>query len=273
MGGGKWLTENHPTNFHTFATRRVLLDGESPDDWREVTDAEKTAIEATDAKWDEPDSGFIVLWNAACTTKTGSEGKYNAKTGYFELNGLKDITYAEATAIYDAGRISTKDDMYARYLYSKIRTNLPPRNMWTAPAGSLTCGFSTMEVFCPPWAGMSCGSQAFAVCQNLHTILGSVTCGTKGAFLNCLELKNISLKATASIDLPQSSKLSLSSVKYLAEMSTSGVTITVHWDVYLKLRGNTAYAVVAAMSEEEQAKWVAVMETAVSRNVTFAPPS
>lgn len=41
---------------------------------------------------------FIDLWNVAC----GIYGQYNASTGYFELNGLLDITYEQALAIYDA---------------------------------------------------------------------------------------------------------------------------------------------------------------------------
>ena len=34
---------------------------------------------------------FVDLWNAAC----GQHGRYNEETGYFELNGLTDITYMQ----------------------------------------------------------------------------------------------------------------------------------------------------------------------------------
>ena len=45
-GGGNFVTEAFPTNFHTFAPKRILLDGQSADDYKEVTPAERSAIEA-----------------------------------------------------------------------------------------------------------------------------------------------------------------------------------------------------------------------------------
>lgn len=45
---------------------------------------------------------FIDLWNNAC----GSYGRYNAETGYFELNGLTDIGYDEALKIFHNAQYS-----------------------------------------------------------------------------------------------------------------------------------------------------------------------
>lgn len=63
---------------------------------------------------------FIDLWKEAC----GKWGTYNAETGFFELNGLTDITYEEAIKIYRAGDIRIRE---IRGLYAgiNIRTNLP----------------------------------------------------------------------------------------------------------------------------------------------------
>lgn len=48
---------------------------------------------------------FIDLWNQACKYKTVIHGKYNKDTGFFELNGLTDITYEEAIRIYNLPRV------------------------------------------------------------------------------------------------------------------------------------------------------------------------
>ena len=56
---------------------------------------------------------FIDLWKSAC----GQWGTYNEDTGYFELNGLTDITYEEALDIY----VHTQDPYNSSYT---ARTNI-----------------------------------------------------------------------------------------------------------------------------------------------------
>lgn len=75
-----------------------------------------TKDEVNDAK----KAVFIDLWNDAC----GIWGKYNEETGFFELNGLTDITYEEALKIYNFPR-QTSSDIRNFYGYSSIRTNIP----------------------------------------------------------------------------------------------------------------------------------------------------
>lgn len=79
-------------------------------------------MEEKDAQWKEPPTAFIDLWNAAC----GIWGRYNPSTGFFELNGLKDITYEQALSIYDFGAIDSYETA-GRYMNDQksIRTNLP----------------------------------------------------------------------------------------------------------------------------------------------------
>lgn len=45
---------------------------------------------------------FIDMWNGACTydKRPCHFGRYNEQTGFFELNGITDITYTEALKIY-----------------------------------------------------------------------------------------------------------------------------------------------------------------------------
>ena len=65
---------------------------------------------------------FIDMWNQACTQGGNSYGRYNAKTGFFELNGLTDISYEEALLIY-----KRSPNAYAPYICQdlRVRTVLP----------------------------------------------------------------------------------------------------------------------------------------------------
>ncbi|MDE6345371.1 MAG: hypothetical protein K2L55_01710, partial [Muribaculaceae bacterium] len=123
VGGGNFITENYPTNFHTFITEKRLLPSDSIDNYKEVTAAQRSVLEAADAKWVRPPQAFIDQWNAACSNRFvnssyyKSYGRYNEATGFFVLNGITDISYAEAVRIYMAyvsGRTTTG-----------YRTNIP----------------------------------------------------------------------------------------------------------------------------------------------------
>lgn len=110
MGGGNsWLTQSYPTNFHVFVRRKVLGSDESPEDWHEITDAEKTALEKSDAEWVRPPQSLIDEWEGLCyrgKTLEGilaKDGGWNEKTGFFELNGIKDIGTEEAIRIKNYG--------------------------------------------------------------------------------------------------------------------------------------------------------------------------
>lgn len=93
VGGGNFITQSYPTNFHQFWTHKILTASENIEDFKEVTVAEMEALEAEDAKWVRPTHSFIALWAAA-------GGVWNETTGYFEMNGITDITYTEAMRIY-----------------------------------------------------------------------------------------------------------------------------------------------------------------------------
>lgn len=272
-GGGNFVTEAFPTNFHTFAPKRILLDGQSTDDYKEVTPAERSAIEAADAKWEEWPESTIAEWNTAC----GSDGGYNAKTGFGELNGLTDLTLSDARRILLFGRKPLQNYGYsASYLpFLRIRTNLPPLGQDTIKADCkfLFGGQIDMEVACvhPGWRSPSANyrvsmltdtSGVFGGCTKLRKILGRFTLNANGEniFYNCQALEELSLGITRSVSLSQSPKLSFESVKYMVEhaSNTSPITITVHADVYAKI------------TDEANAEWHALLAAAAEKNITFA---
>lgn len=272
-GGGEMVTEAFPTNFHTFTTQRVLLPTENASDYKLVTEAERAAIEAQDAKWQPWPESTIAEWETAC----GSDGGYNAKTGFGELNGLTDLTLSDVRRILLFGRKPLQNYGYSAsyHPFLRIRTNLPPLGQDTIKADCkfLFGGQIDMEVACvhPGWytsyanytVSMSTDtSGVFGGCLKLRKILGRFTLNANGEniFYNCKALEELSLGITRSVSLSQAPKLSFESVKYMVEhaYNTSPVTITVHADVYAKL------------ADESNTDWHALMTSAAEKNITFA---
>lgn len=107
-GGGKYLTQSSPTMFPEFWTRKILAAGETADDFREVTAAEREKLEAARAAWVRPPQAFIDQWVAA-------GGTWNEATGYFGLNGITDITYSEAMRIWRHSHLQVRDSWTSAY--------------------------------------------------------------------------------------------------------------------------------------------------------------
>lgn len=123
-GGGKsetYITQSKTTVFHDFFTRKFLGEGETVEDFMEVSQTERDRLQGIRDSWVRPPQVFIDQWNTAC----GIWGRYNEETGYFELNGLTDITYEQALSIMAAGPLIDSLSPFAGGLFSKIRTNLP----------------------------------------------------------------------------------------------------------------------------------------------------
>lgn len=128
-GGGKseiYITEAKATMHHTFCTRRTLQQDETPEDFVECTVAQRTAFEQAEAEWTRPPQLFIDEWTEAC----GIWGGWNEDTGFFELNGLLNITYPQAIAIRNMGTID-RYDLSGHFRdndnANPVRTNLPRR--------------------------------------------------------------------------------------------------------------------------------------------------
>ena len=123
-GGGNWITEATPTNFHNFWTRKMIKSESEIEDYMEVTEKEKAALEAQDAAWEEPDAALIDRWHLAWFG--GRWGaRYNERTGFFEADGENAITTSQARRILDIG--------YIRHA-NKVDTNATPhRHIYGLP--------------------------------------------------------------------------------------------------------------------------------------------
>ena len=275
LGGGNFVTEAFPTNFHTFVPKRILLNGQSTDDYKEVTPAERSAIEAEDAKFVEPPQMFIDLWNAAA----GTFGRYNTLTGFFELNGFTDISYAEAVEIYLQGTFDTLNSAGKRFI---LRTNLPITA--NQQCGTVENSFNSdnfwMEVQVANVTTLSTPRRFSAYPINIYhhpfgnkkleKVIGGIDFhfATKEInwFNGATNLEEVEIyRLSTSINLGSCSKLNLASFQTLITNADSDSLsrehprkVTVHPDVYAKI------------TDESNEEWHALLAAAAAKNITFA---
>lgn len=180
--------------------------------------------------------------------------KYNEATGYYELNGLTDITEEEMMICY-------KDSAYLylatswRYLvaYSKLRTNIPMKSYarWILK-NDLTESFEgcrLLEVVdlytlnLEHQIDCSACASAFKNCAKLRVVKGLdlTHCSTPESVLNifsrCPSLETIEIfNLVVSISFNDSPLLSKESVIHLISKAkpTSPITITLHPTTYAR---------------------------------------
>lgn len=189
---------------------------------------------------------FIDKWNTACIVGGRKYGSYNATTGFFELNGLTDITYEEALKV---DRESTV------YLSRLAAGSFDSRTLYPIRCGltgwslvNFTAEFTSSNIEVINFANnLNLGSSfasMFNSCKKLHTIQGVIRSGTtqenyaNNAFNGCLALKNLQLSSLKiSISFPDSPLLSLDSISYMVTnaANTSPITITLHPDAFARL--------------------------------------
>lgn len=205
----------------------------------EVTETEWTKIAQTDSAWVRPPQAFIDLWNKAC----GVWGRYNGDTGYFELNGLTDITYDQALDIYNAGKIP---GYYGEELYTrndKIRTNLPAVNSYSwavMTRAFLLC--TKLEV--ANLKNARIGKNTFDYCSKLRKIIGqcmdSIKENLDGCFHDCYaleEIEDLTIAYSSRIDFSDCPLLNLVTFERIVSKysNTSQCIITLHPEAYARL--------------------------------------
>ena len=245
-GGGNFITQSAPTNFHRFWPRKILAEGETADDYREVTPAEKASIEAADAKWVEPSEELLA--------ETATAGiAYNPKTGYFELNTLTDITTEQIRLIL----LYIQRPPYNVFASNHSR-NLLRTNLWLASGQSTSdepvslkqifLGWSAAEVINlnnglteETYSTRINGTGTFKNCTKLIRILGPFRfypAPDAQAFLNCTQLRSFPLRDVAyDIDLHYSPNIDLDTLIYMVTyaINKSPITITLHPDAHARL--------------------------------------
>lgn len=296
VGGGNFFTQAKPTNFHQFWTQKILLEDETVADFKEVTAAERSAIETADAKWTRPPQSFIDAWNNACIDPLTKRavGRYNESTGYFELNGLTDITYQQAMDIYryTSNGVTTDDVNVMGYGFAQFRTNLPPSlGCYWVQINNLFSMNRILEVarlpqFYPTEVKLRPNTRsAFEGCNKLREIINVMEAPSHdsdaytwyGTFSRCFKLETVRIKKLyGNISFAQSPLISSDSISYLVENRTTAhtdvITVTVHADTFAKLTGDTTNPAVAALTPAELAQWQQILTAATAKNISFTTP-
>lgn len=214
---------------------------------------------------------FIDMWNSAC----GTNGKYNTETGFYELNGLTDITYEQALAIYNEKFTFTK------YMDSSLGNNLSRTNLSNglsagAQSGGLTLKHfganSKYEVFNFGWAEVYNGSYIFRNNTRLKKIMNawffSGIDPQTIAFASS-NLEYLLIKLGGNINLSNLAKLTYETFDYIIKNSTNTttLTITVHPTTYAYLQGTTAPTEQVGGTTEQ---WQALVTAATNKKISFA---
>lgn len=199
---------------------------------------------------------------------------YNQNTGFYELNGLTDITEEQMRTIYvQTNHMDYIENMNDVFSALNFRTNLgfkqvrrvnnrtfnlknafrENKNLEVLKLGNSTYDFSVMK----------CSDiQNFVYyCSNLKKIIGYIECPVAVNILYTPLLEEIRFKnIVGNFGIKDSPLISLESLQYLITnaANTSPITVTVHADVYAKIQ------------DEGQVDWHALIETAAAKQITFA---
>lgn len=211
---------------------------------------------------------------------------FNEETGYFELNGLTDISLQEALDIVAAGKPNfSLCDLH--YAYKKIRTNLPifanmqynSEYFGNGISNQIRIGsmalYSDIEVFVYgqyknnndyigsglKYSTIIQGGKAFFKCLKLEKlyIIPGTTTRFYNTFKDCIRLKELELVyLTCNVNLGDSSLLSAKSIHIMIANAnnTGAITITLHSDAKARWEASEYYA------EDSQ--------TIVTKNITIA---
>lgn len=195
---------------------------------------------------------------------------YNEATGFYELNGLTDITEAEMKKIY---KYAGTPQVRASHAYSQIRTNFPSPGYYN---GSIYDGMfyaSKIEVInlgykqiqpptiLEPYVNLD-GQNAFYLCKNLRIIYGRIekyrTINDWGlTFGECAELEEVRIyRLGTNIKFSWSPNLSKESVLYMitnanppSGAAAGSIAITLHPTAYARLKDDAD--IVAALEAKE----------------------
>lgn len=232
---------------------------------------------------------FIDMWNSAC----GTAGQYNRETGYYELNGLTDITYEQALKIYQ-NTAQTYLSQYSTELFSGspiIRTNICPnvnssRGNWVRiDSTSMFSGNNAIEVIAvsqllntntQKWSFNNV-NYMFNGCTKFRKVIGGIfnfgitsENRQRSVFVRCSLLNRVLIEGIiVSLSFSDSPLISYESLKYLVDnaANTTAITITVHATTYSYLTGELEPTDVVGGTTEE---WQQLMTDATAKQISFA---
>lgn len=203
---------------------------------------------------------------------------YNEKTGFYELNGLTDITEEQMKVIYvQTHHVTRQTDLSGVFANANnIRTNYPFKidgGYKQVLCHATFAGCTNIEVvaFTKHTNNVFYSSRVnylFQNCRKLKEVIGIIRMDYASSsekyvkmFYQCSALVFVSLRGVKyDISFSDSPLISLESLQFMITnaANTSPITVTVHADVYAKIQ------------DETNAEWHALIETAAAKQITFA---
>ena len=222
-----------------------MTSSESIEDFKEVTPAQMNTIKNQDAKYEAPSEELKAQAKA-------EDAKWNTATGYFEYNGLVDITTEQMRQILPylaLGRLT--GSLACKFQKSQMRT-ITLYTEGDSPADkAMDWAFygSTVETirFKPTYqqyTNVSSIENIFRACTRIREVYGALDLKKIKsrtiilAQVGAAKLKSIQLRSlNTSISFPAQPLLSLESITYMVEnaINTAPITITLHPDAYARL--------------------------------------
>lgn len=203
---------------------------------------------------------------------------YNEKTGFYELNGLTDITEEEMRTIYlQTHHVTRQTDLSGVFANANnIRTNYPFKidgGYKQVLCHATFAGCTNIEVvaFTKSINNVFYSTRVnylFQHCRKLKEVIGIIRTDYadssekyKNMFYQCTSLVRVSLRGVKyDISFSDSPLISLESLQFMITnaANTSPIIVTVHADVYAKIQ------------DETNAEWHALIEMAAAKQITFA---
>lgn len=179
---------------------------------------------------------------------TAAGAVFNRTSGYFELNGLTDITAKHMRTILAAGARQSSTLPWA-YVSSTIRTHLPRVGIGQAANAVSTfrsCSFlETVEM-----PNMILQGDVFFNCNQLRSVnwkgipIYNLNNTANANFQGCSKLVELRgcFRSNFDFNIADSPLLSLASIQYMVDYAynTAPITVTVHPTVYGKLTDEQA---------------------------------
>lgn len=246
VGGVNVITEAAPTNFHNFFKQKILTANETISDYKEVTPAERTAIEAADAEAQAAiekaeTKAFDLQWEAIGGTVTipGKTYEINGGTGTF-ADAVKAMSYYTERPLVDLTKICFGKSL--KLLPTIIIPNATKCNF--SNAFQSLSGMKKVVIKSTADGGKIGVGNMYAMfnsslVEELDCILnvsGAESIWT--AFAYASRIREIRLYGlNGNVDLHWAKVLSLASLQYMVAnaANTDPITITLHPDAYARV--------------------------------------
>lgn len=220
---------------------------------------------------------------------------YNESAGYWELNGLTDLTEEEMYDIYLwTHNIINQPDLTSAFTQAPIRTTFAYsfKKIYRTTIGvsldQAFLGCNQLEVIClnsirdsqiqiSYTLGTAC-HNAFNSCSKLREISNVLYISRNSenifvdAFAKCFQLSKIRIKGLRQdVSFADSPLISYESLNYLVTTAanTSAITVTVHPTTYSYLTGTAQPTAEVGGTTEE---WQALVTAAQEKQISFAVP-